>query len=133
MLKRVVDAPPAAYDGRSQFPKPPRLVHLQATILFSPSIVRLLGDPAFPACYRGRLAVRNRRLDLPQRYRQCDRPLVQEIIQRNVPGRGLDFGRGKTAHEEWRQEYNESRPHRFLGERTPLCTALRIVGLSCWM
>lgn len=42
------------------------LIHLQATVLFPPAIVRLLGDAIFPARYRLRLAVGNRDRDLPQ-------------------------------------------------------------------
>lgn len=49
-----------------QFLQPPRLVHLQPAVLFPPTIAGLFSDPAFPARYRGHLAVCNRNFDLPQ-------------------------------------------------------------------
>ena len=45
-------------------PLPPRLVHLQATVLFPPAIVRLLGDPVFPASHSEINEKEHRRVDL---------------------------------------------------------------------
>jgi hypothetical protein len=49
-----------------QFLQPSRLIYLQAAVLFSRAIVRLLGDSTLPARHLGRLAIRNRDLNLPQ-------------------------------------------------------------------
>jgi len=56
--------------------------------------------------------------------RQADRQRARRVVQRHAGGRV--FGRAlvrelgaKQIIESWRREYNESRPHRSLEERTP--------------
>jgi hypothetical protein len=53
--------------------------YLQASVLFPPAIVRLFSDPAFPASYRGRLAVRNRDLNLPQQTHNLLRRMLRSF------------------------------------------------------
>ena len=51
----------------------------------------------------------------------AQRGVVQRHLPRRVPGCALvrDLTEAKQDIESWRREYNESRPHRSLGERTP--------------
>ena len=56
---------------------------------------------------------------------QADRQRVRGIVQRDPsiggPGCALfaTLAEARQVIEAWRREYNESRPHRALGERTP--------------
>ena len=66
-----------------QFLQPFRLVHLQAAVFLAPAVVGLLGDAAFPARDRSRLAVCNSNLDLPKQAHNLFRCML--LALRHLP------------------------------------------------
>uniref|UniRef100_E6QKJ2 Uncharacterized protein n=1 Tax=mine drainage metagenome TaxID=410659 RepID=E6QKJ2_9ZZZZ len=106
-----------------QFLQSLRLVHLQAAILLTPSVVRLLRDSGLPACYWVRLSVRYRHFDLPQNVHNLLRrvlpcithsmllpyQLVSSQLVQNLPGTPVPI-RQRAPEAEGRSRGHASRP-----------------------